>query len=211
MLLQWYMLSPAGPSKLSAIRFSSPSRVHSIKIFPTDVQPPDIKSYHRVLSATIFHHHAAWYRDTHIVGRTGPEAYFLDVYVNAYPVGSLVDAKQKLKAPNALMPTVIPYAGGVVEYAVNTSSEFATRSTIPTTDSPLLTHSSVPLVPALDATKSNDPNALARNLLALFPNAPSLSLVTRLMFCLKQPNDDSNLPELPHLYSDLNEEEVDID
>ncbi|KAG1719166.1 hypothetical protein EDB19DRAFT_1837022, partial [Suillus lakei] len=76
---------------------------------------------------------------------------------------------------------------------------------------PLPTHSSVPLVPALDAAKSNDPTALARNLLALIPNAPSLSLVIRLMFCLKQPNDDWELPEFPHLYSDLNEEEMDID
>ncbi|KAG1806341.1 uncharacterized protein HD556DRAFT_1436315 [Suillus plorans] len=176
MLLEWCTLSPAGPSMLSAIRFSSPSRVHSIKIFPTDVQPfgqcPDTIA------------------DNHIVGRTGPEAPFLDVYFNAYHVSSLVDAKQKLKAPNALMPTVIPYAGGVVEYAVNMGSEFATRSTIPTADSPLPTHPSVFLVPALDAAKSNEPTALARNLLALIPNAPSLSLVIRLMFCLKQPDDD---------------------
>ncbi|KAG2343653.1 hypothetical protein BDR05DRAFT_1059541 [Suillus weaverae] len=216
MLLQWCTLSPAGPSKLSAIRFSSPSRVHSIKIFPTDVQPfgqcPDI------------------------IARTEPEAFFLDVYFNAHPVGSPVDAKQKLKAPNALMPTVIPYAGGIVEYTVNMGSEFATRLMIvrgdfetvsmaiygdvvsdtslkSTTYSPipLPTHSSVPLVPALDAAKSNDPTALARNLLALIPNAPSLSLVIRLMFCLKQPNDDWELPEFPHLYSDLSEEEMDID
>lgn len=216
MLLQWCTLSPAGPSKLSAIRFSSPSRVHSIKIFPTGVQPfgqcPDI------------------------IARTEPEAFFLDVYFNAHPVGSPVDAKQKLKAPNALMPTVIPYAGGIVEYAVNMGSEFATRLMIvrgdfetvsmaiygdvvsdtppkSTTYSPFSfpTNSSIPLVPALDAAKSSDPAALARNLLALIPNAPSLSLVIRLMFCLKQPNDDWELPEFPHLYSDLNEEEMDID
>ncbi|KAG1881402.1 hypothetical protein C8R48DRAFT_1862 [Suillus tomentosus] len=216
MLLQWCTLSPAGPSKLSAIRFSSPSRVHSIKIFPTDVQPFD--------------------QCPDIIARTEPKAFFLDVYFNAYPVGSPADAKQKLKAPNALMPTVIPYAGGIVEYAVNMGSEFATRLMIvrgdfetvsmaiygdvvsdsppkSTTYSPLSlpTHPSVPLVPALDAAKSNDPTALARNLLALIPNAPSLSLIIRLMFCLKQPNDDWELPEFPHLYSDLNEEEMDID
>lgn len=151
-------------------------------------------------------------------------------------MGSPVDAKQKLKAPNALMPTVIPYAGGIVEYAVNMGSEFATRLMIVRGDfetvsmaiygdvvsdtppksptySPLSlpTHSSVPLVPALDAAKSKDPTALARNLLALIPNAPSLSLVIRLMFCLKQPNDDWELPEFPHLFSDLNEEDMDID
>lgn len=31
------------------------------------------------------------------------------------------------------------------------------------------------------------------------------------MFCLKPPNDDWDLPEFPHLYSDLNEEDIDID
>ena len=83
----------------------------------------------------------------------------------------------------------------------------------PTTYTPLTlpTHSSVPLVPALDAAKSSDPTILARNLLALIPDAPSLGLVIRLMFCLKQPNDDWELPEFPHLYSDLNDEEMDID
>jgi hypothetical protein len=83
----------------------------------------------------------------------------------------------------------------------------------PTTNSPLTlpTYSSVPIVPALDAAKSNDPTALARNLLALIPDSPSLSLVIRLMFCLKQPNDDWELSEFPHLYSDLNEGEMEMD
>ncbi|KAG1733416.1 hypothetical protein EDD22DRAFT_852608 [Suillus occidentalis] len=37
-------------------------------------------------------------------------------------------------------------------------------------------------MPALDAAKSEDPTALARNLLTLIPNAPSLSLVIRLIW-----------------------------
>jgi hypothetical protein len=64
----------------------------------------------------------------------------------------------------------------------------------PLTPLSLPTRSSVSFMPALDAAKSEDPTALARNLLALIPNAPSLSLVIRLMFCLKQPNDDWELP-----------------
>jgi hypothetical protein len=80
-----------------------------------------VSRHHRV-SATI-PDHAARHRNNQIISRTEPEAFFLDVYFNAHPVGSPVDAKQKLKAPNALMPTVIPYAGGIVEYAVNMGSE----------------------------------------------------------------------------------------
>ncbi|KAG1837811.1 hypothetical protein C8R48DRAFT_743186, partial [Suillus tomentosus] len=52
-----------------------------------------------------------------------PEASLFDVYFKPYPVGSPVDAKQKLKAPNALLPTIISCTGGIVEYAVNMGSE----------------------------------------------------------------------------------------
>lgn len=69
----------------------------------------------------------------------------------------------------------------------------------------------VPMSPALDLANASDPTCLARKLLALIPDAPSLNLVIRLMFCLKPPNDDWDLPEFPHLYSDLGEEDMDID
>lgn len=69
----------------------------------------------------------------------------------------------------------------------------------------------VPISPALDLANASDPTGLARQLLALIPGAPPLNLVIRLMFCLKPPNDDWDLPEFPHLYSDLNEEDIDID
>lgn len=65
--------------------------------------------------------------------------------------------------------------------------------------------------PALDLANASDPTCLARQFLALIPDAPSLNLVIRLMFCLKPPNDDWDLPEFPHIYSDLNEEDMDID
>lgn len=39
MLLQWCTLEPHGPGNLAAIRFSSPVRIQSISIFPTDSQP----------------------------------------------------------------------------------------------------------------------------------------------------------------------------
>lgn len=69
----------------------------------------------------------------------------------------------------------------------------------------------ISISPALDLANASDPTCLARKLLALIPGAPSLNLVISLMFCLKPPNDDWDLPEFPHLYSDLGEEDMDID
>ncbi|KAI6018277.1 hypothetical protein EDC04DRAFT_468561 [Pisolithus marmoratus] len=218
MLLQWCNLTPYGTSKLAAVRFASPCRVQSVRIFPTGTRPfaaaPDI------------------------IARTEPEAFFMDVYFNAHPLqpGSQADGKPKLKVPNALIPTVIPYAGGQAEFAVNMGADFATRLMIVRGDfetvsmaiygepvsevSPAITSYEArqlpvveytPLSPALDLARSSDPTHLARQLLSLIPDAPSLNLVIRLMFCLKPPNDDWDLPEFPHLYSDLHEEDMDID
>ncbi|KAI6127400.1 hypothetical protein EDD16DRAFT_1552754 [Pisolithus croceorrhizus] len=212
MLLQWCNLTPYGTSKLTAIRFGSPCRVRSVRIFPTGARPfaaaPDI------------------------IARTEPEAFFMDVYFNAYPLqlSSQMDGKPKLKVPNALMPTVIPYAGGQAEFAFATRlmivrGDFETVSmaiygepvseVLPViTDYealPLPVTEPTPISPALDLARSPDPTLLARQLLSLIPDAPPLNLVIRLMFCLKPPNDDWDLPEFPHLYSDLHEEDMDID
>ncbi|KAH7887368.1 hypothetical protein F5I97DRAFT_1804641 [Phlebopus sp. FC_14] len=217
MLLQWCDLKPLGPSNLAAIRFASPCRVQSVKIFPTGAKPfancPDV------------------------IARTEPEAFFIDVYFNAHPVQSpQADGKHKLKAPNALIPTVVAYAGGQAEFCIDMGPDFATRlmilrgdfesvsmaiygdavsDTLPAVTSytppPLLVPDPVPISPALDPSKAADPTYLARQLLSLIPDSPSLNLVIRLMFCLKPPNDDWDLPEFPHLYSDLNEEYLDVD
>jgi hypothetical protein len=80
-----------------------------------------VSRHHRV-SATI-PDHAARHGNNQTTSHTEPEAFFLDSCFNAHPVGSPVDAKQKLKAPNALMPTIIPYADRIVEYAVDTDSK----------------------------------------------------------------------------------------
>lgn len=69
----------------------------------------------------------------------------------------------------------------------------------------------IPISPALDLAKSTDPTLLARQLLSRIHGTPPLNLVIRLMFCLKPPGDDWDLPEFPHLYSDLHEEDTDID
>ena len=53
---------------------------------------------------------------------TEPEAFFLEVFFNAQPVGS-PDAKQKQKASNVLIPSVIAYAGGAVDFAVDMGND----------------------------------------------------------------------------------------
>ncbi|KIJ69801.1 hypothetical protein HYDPIDRAFT_171781 [Hydnomerulius pinastri MD-312] len=216
MLLQWCNLQPLGPSNLAAIRFGSPCRVQSVKIFPTGAKP--------------------FANSPDIVARTEPDSFFIDVYFNAHPIPSQGDSRNKLKAPNALIPTVVAYAGGQTEFAVDMGADFATRLMIVrgdfesvsmaiygevVSDTPSATTSYTPgllqlpdpvsISPALDLAKASDPTQLARQLLALIPDAPSLNLIIRLMFCLKPPNDDWDLPEFPHLFSDLNEDELDID
>jgi hypothetical protein len=52
---------------------------------------------------------------------TEPDAFVLDVFFNAHPIGG--DSKQKPKATNALVPTSIAYAGGCVDFRVDMGSE----------------------------------------------------------------------------------------
>ncbi len=61
-----------------------------------------------------------------------------------------------------------------------------------------------PLSKALDPANMRDPTSLATELLsASNDDAPPLSLVTKLIFCLKPLNEDWDLPEFPYLYADL--------
>lgn len=54
-----------------------------------------------------------------VSSRTEPEAFFLDVFFNAHPIHNASDGKQKQKAPNALVPSVIAYAGGQMDFTVD--------------------------------------------------------------------------------------------
>ncbi|TBU32987.1 hypothetical protein BD311DRAFT_774649 [Dichomitus squalens] len=214
-LLQWCTLEPSRQSGLAAIRFSSPVRVQTIRIFPKDAKPflqcPDT------------------------VSRTEPQAFFLDVLFNAHPITSS-NAKEKPKPSNALVPTSIAYSGGQKDFGVNMGAEYATRlmivkgafdsvsmaiygevvSDTPAAPEiyeprPLPSATAVPLAPALDPANARDPTQLARQLLKLIPDAPDLELVIRLVFCLKPPNDDWDLPEFPYLHPDLDEDAHDFD
>lgn len=61
----------------------------------------------------------------------------------------------------------------------------------------------VPLPEALDPANTRDPTKLARTLLDLIPDAPSLPVIIRLMFCLKPANEEWDLPEFPYIFPDL--------
>src|SRR5262245_37855228 len=117
MLLHWCTLEPAGPSSLAALRFARPIRIRSIRIFPTNARPfaqnPGIIAY------------VAWTRVdaflTRLDSRTEPDAFLLDVYLNAHSTAA--DSKNKPKAPNALVPTTIAYSGGCMDFAVDMAPE----------------------------------------------------------------------------------------
>ncbi|CCM00431.1 uncharacterized protein FIBRA_02463 [Fibroporia radiculosa] len=215
MLLHWCTLEPSGVGNLAAIRFSSPVRVQSIRIFPTGAQP--------------FAQHPE------IISRTDPQAFYLELYFNAYRVVQ-PKSREKPKPTNALVPTVIAYAGGKSDFYVLMGSEYATRLMIvrggyesvsmaiygdiiselsppPTTYEPrqIPSFEPIPLSRSLDPSNSLDPCTLARQLLCLIPDAPSLPLAIRLVFCLKPPSDDWDLPEFPYLHPDLDSETSNFD
>lgn len=106
MLLQWCTLEPSGTANLAAIRFSSPVRVQNIRIFPTDTQP--------------------FVQHPDIVSRTEPEAFYLELYFNAYRVAT-PNSKEKPKPTNVLVPTVLAYTGGQMDFSVPMAAEYATR------------------------------------------------------------------------------------
>lgn len=64
------------------------------------------------------------------------------------------------------------------------------------------------LPPALDPANDVNPTSLAESLLTLISpeDRPTLTLIVRLMFCLKPSNEDWEEKDFPHLYSDLDRE-----
>lgn len=77
-------------------------------------------------------------------------------------------------------------------------------TSFPTYEPRQLPHVSYNVLPsALDPANNIDPTELARSLLTLVPDCPNLTLIIRLMFCLKPSNEDWEEKNFPHLYSDL--------
>ncbi|KAJ8086999.1 hypothetical protein PM082_005824 [Marasmius tenuissimus] len=212
-LLHYSTLSPQGPSGLSAIRFSAPIRVSLIRIFPSGAQPFDLSP--------------------DVIAKTEPESFYLDVFFNAQPLKP-AESKEKQRAPNALVPTSIAYAGGQAEFTMDLGTEYATRlmiikgqfdfvsiavyGTVVTDAQPALDNPEqvpaisnpqpdpVPLSRLLDVANAKDPTELAQQLLSLVPDPPSLPLASRLVLCMKPDTDDWEDPSFPHLYADLERE-----
>lgn len=213
MLLQWCTLVPSGPSNIAAIRFASPVRIQSISIFPKGSKP--------------------FAQNDDIIANTEPDAFFLEFFFNSHPL-SLPNVKEKPKPSNALVSTTAAYAGGLASFEVNMGRDTATRlmivkgsfeavsmaiygdvsSEMPPPSATYEPREQVafeptPLSNVLDPSNTRDPAQLARQLLNLISDAPPLPLVIRLMFCLKPPNDDWDLPEFPYLHPDLTQIEED--
>ncbi|PFH51340.1 hypothetical protein AMATHDRAFT_142962 [Amanita thiersii Skay4041] len=209
-LLHWSTLQPSSSSNIAAVRFAAPVRVTSLRIFPTGAQP--------------FAQHP------HIIASTEPDAFFLKVFFNAQPINPQ-QAKDKQRAVNALVPSVIAYSGGQVEFTVDIGAEYASRLMIIkgnfqkvsmavygdliSESSPVVAYEpkplpvveSVPLSHAVDPANSSDPSELARKLLSLIPDSPSLPLVIRFMFCLKPIDKDWDHPDFPYLYAHIDHDE----
>ena len=58
----------------------------------------------------------------HFISRTEPEAFFLKLYFNYYPIAA-PGCKEKPKPTNALIPTSIAYAGGQMSFFVGMGKE----------------------------------------------------------------------------------------
>jgi hypothetical protein len=71
---------------------------------------------------------------------------------------------------------------------------------------PLPTVNPSSLSKAVDPANTIDPTLLAKQLLSLIPDSPPLSLVIRLMFCMKPTNEDWDAPDFPYLHADLDTE-----
>ena len=72
---------------------------------------------------------------------------------------------------------------------------------------PIPALNSVSIPKSVDPSNSSEPTMIAQQLISLLPDSPSLSLIVRLIFCLKPPNEDWEHPDFPYLYSDLDSED----
>ena len=67
-----------------------------------------------------------------------------------------------------------------------------------------------PLNGFLDPANAKDPTLLAKQLLELIPDSPSLAIVVRLMYCVKPSDADWEHPDFPYLYVDLGKDIADF-
>ena len=75
---------------------------------------------------------------------------------------------------------------------------------------PLPAVAPTPLNASLDTANAKDPTSLARQLLELIPESPSLAIVVRLMYCVKPSDADWEHPDFPYLYVDLGQDIADF-
>ncbi|KAF8528781.1 hypothetical protein BU17DRAFT_79936 [Hysterangium stoloniferum] len=188
MLLLWGTLQPRGGSNLASVRFSGPVRIRCIRIYP--------KGY------------SVFAQKPEAISLTEPDAFSLSIFLNAQAAPSAQEPKPK--GTNVLVPTTLLYPGGLREFPLDMGPDFVTRLMViqgdftmvtlaifgdavsePPMDSLPDTSAHLPAVShrrpssSLDPANAIESSIMSQSLLALIPNAPSLSLCIRLMLCFK--------------------------
>ncbi|KAJ3772145.1 hypothetical protein FB446DRAFT_64835 [Lentinula raphanica] len=213
-LLHWCTVVPEGPSSLAAIRFAKPVRVKCIRIFPSGGKPfeqcPDIVGETEPDSFLLDVYFNAQPVHPSSDSKEKQRAANALVPTTIAYAGGQVDCTLDLGTEYATRLMIVKGQFDTLSLAVY--GEIVSETIIPPLSAEEIASSVSKPVPtpekrtvpaSIDPAHSSDPTFLARNLLSLLEESPPLSLISRLMFCLKPDNDDWDDPDFPYLYVDF--------
>ncbi|KAF5392933.1 hypothetical protein D9757_001211 [Collybiopsis confluens] len=217
-LLHWCTLSPEGPSNLAAIRFAKLIRISSIRVFPKGSKPfqncPDIVGETEPESFFL-----DVYFNAQPINQPSPDSKEKQRAANALVpttiayAGGQVDFTVDLGTEYGTRLMIVKgqfdtlslaIYGHVVSESDQPSQSIEEIANSVPKPAPSVEARTLPS--SIDPANSTDPTLLARNLLSLLDDAPPLSLITKLMFCLKPDNDDWDDPDFPYLFVDFEKE-----
>ncbi|KAJ4479146.1 hypothetical protein J3R30DRAFT_3882194 [Lentinula aciculospora] len=213
-LLHWCTLVPQGPSGLAAIRFVKLVRIKCIRVFPKGAKPfkqcPDIFGETEPDSFLLDVFFNAQLVQLSSESKEKQRATNALVPTTIAYAGGQVDFTVDLGTEYATRLMIVKGQFDALSLAIY--GEVVSESIIPPLSGGEIASSvpkSIPSVEArtlsasIDPANSTDPTFLARNLLSLLEDTPPLSLVSKLMFCLKPDSDDWDEPDFPYLFVDF--------
>ncbi|KIK67662.1 hypothetical protein GYMLUDRAFT_237881 [Collybiopsis luxurians FD-317 M1] len=217
-LLHWCTLAPEGPSNLAAIRFTKLVRVSCIRVFPKGAKP--FEQCPVIVSET---EPESFFLDVYFnaqpIQQPSPDSKEKQRAANALVpskiayAGGQVDFTVDLGTEYGTRLMIVKGQFDALSLAIYgqvvSESSDASQSVEGIANSALNPVPSVEtrtLPSSINPANSADPTFLARNLLSLLDDPPPLSLITKLMFCLKPDNDDWDDPEFPYLFVDFDRE-----
>ncbi|KAF8827157.1 hypothetical protein HHX47_DHR5000612 [Lentinula edodes] len=215
-LLHWCSLIPEGPSSLAAIRFTKLVRVKCIRVFPKGAKPfelcPDIVSETEPDSFLLDVYFNAQPVQPSSESKDKQRAANALVPTTIAYAGGQVEFTVDLGTEYATRLMIVKgqfealslaiYGEVVSETIIPPLSVEEIISSVPKPISSAETRTRT-LSSAIDPANSSDPMFLARNLLSLLDDPPPLSLLSKLMFCLKPDNDDWDDSNFPFLFVDF--------